>query len=301
MEELELIKRQIGTAQELRTLVRVMKSVAASQIAEYDQAVASIEEYGRCVTAGLKIIMQHQPRRESAPTGRLSRLGAIILGSDQGLCGDFNERIADFAVAQMEELKVPAQSRSILVVGERPAHYLEYSGHRIESHLPFVGERLAVTRAILHVLEWVEVWRLRRSIERISLFYNRPTESATIEPVMQTLLPIDPAWLERLATQPWPGRSIPTFSIDQNHLFAGLVRQHIFATLYRAFIESLASENTSRFRAMQAAQKNIDERLIELQAVHNRLRQSSITGELLDITTGYQAVTSSREDPSARH
>jgi len=291
MEELELIKRQIEAAHELQSLVRVMKSVASSQIREYDQAVSSIEEYGRTVAAGLQVVMQQQPRRLADSTGHGNRFGAIVLGSDQGLCGNFNERIAEFAIAKLEELQVAPRSRSILVVGERPTNYLEDAGHRIEGRLPFVGDHGAITKVILRVLEWVEEWDLRRRLEHIALFYNRPAEGATFQPEMQMLLPIDAAWLHSLATRPWPGRSIPTFSLDRDRLFAGLIRQHIFFTIYRAFIESLASENTSRLRAMQAAQKNIDERLDNLHAMHNRLRQTSITGELLDITTGYQAVT----------
>ncbi len=299
MEELELIKRQIATAHELQTLVRVMKSVAASHIREYDQAVASIEEYGRTVAAGLQVTMQQQWKQPARPTGHANRLGAIVLGSDQGLCGNFNERIVDFAVAKMEDLTIAPQSRSILVVGERAANYLENAGHRIEGLLPFVSDTSAITRIILRVLEWVEEWDLRRRLEHIVLFYNRPVEGATHQPEMQTLLPIDTAWLQGLAARPWPGRSIPTFSLDRDRLFAGLVRQHIFFALYRAFIEALASENTSRLQAMQAAQKNIDERLDDLRATHNRLRQSSTTGELLDITTGYQAVTARTETRAA--
>jgi len=290
LEELELIKRQIETARELQTLVRVMKSIAASRVREYDRAVAAIEEYGRTVASGLQVVMQQRSNGMTAPTSGRNRLGAIVLGSDQGLCGNFNERIAEFAVAKMAELQVAPESRAIVVVGERPANYLEDAGQRLEGRLAFVGDFGAITQVILRVLEKVEEWDLRRRMERIALFYNRPAEGGSFQPEMQVLLPIDTAWLEGLAARPWPGRSIPTFSLDWESLFAGLVNQHIFFTIYRAFVESMASENTSRLRAMQAAQKNIDERLEELHSTHNRLRQSSITGELLDITTGYQAV-----------
>ncbi len=292
MEELELLKRQIDTAQELQTLVRVMKSVAASRVREYDQAVASIEEYGRTVSAGLQVAMQRRSKQVATPLSHHNRLGAVVVGSDQGLCGSFNDRIAEFAAASMADLKIRPESRAILVVGERAANALENSGHTLEGRLSFVGDHGAITQVILRVLEKVEEWHLRRGMERIALFYNRPSERATFEPQMQLLLPIDVTWLQGLRNRKWPGRSIPTFSLKWDRLFSGLVDQHIFFTLYRAFIESLASENTSRLRAMQAAQKNIDERLDILQAIHNRLRQSSITGELLDITTGYQAVTS---------
>ncbi len=290
MEE-EKLKHQIATAAELQELVHVMRTLSAAKVREHEQAVASIEAYGRTIAAGLQVVMKQQPRELGIRSGHPDYFGAIVVGSDQGLCGNFNERIAEFALERMAESSLKPESRAIVVVGERPANYIEAAGHEIEARLPFVGEQGVITRVILSVLEKIEAWNDRRGIERIALFYNKPAELSTFEPVMQVLLPIDIKWLRGLAEQKWPGRTIPTFSQDWDSLFAGLVKQHIFFTLYRAFIESLASENTSRLRAMQAAQRNIDERLEGLHTSYHRLRQSTITGELLDITTGYQAVT----------
>jgi len=288
--EEEALKHQISTAVELQSLVHVMRTLAAARVREYEQAVASIEAYGRTIAAGLQVVMERQPREMTVPTRRRDYFGAIVLGSDQGLCGNFNERIAEYAIEKMTEFKLTPESRAIVVVGERPAIHIEAAGYAIEDRVPFVGDHGAITRVILRVLERIEEWDIRRRMDRVALFYNRPAESSTFEPEMQVLLPIDMAWLRGLAARTWPGRTIPTFSQDLDGLFAGLVKHHIFFTIYRAFIESLASENTSRLRAMQAAQRNIDERLEDLHVVYHRLRQSSITGELLDITTGYEAV-----------
>ena len=299
MEGLELLKRQIVTARELQGLVRVMKTLSASRVRQYDQAVASIEEYGRTIASGLQVAMRNRPRDISRRPPGQGRVGAIVVGSDQGLCGNFNERIAQFTLERFSELGIAPQARALVVVGERPANHLEAAGQVLEDRLPFTGDHGATTRVILKVLERIEDWEFRRGIERVVLFYNAPAEGAAFEPGMQHLLPLDTGWLERLADQEWPSRCIPTFSGDWEALFAGLVKQHIFYTIYRAFIESVASENATRLRAMQAAQKNIDERLEDLHARFNRLHQSAVTSELLDITTGFQAITG--EDSSASH
>ncbi|MBN1152984.1 MAG: F0F1 ATP synthase subunit gamma [Dehalococcoidia bacterium] len=290
MEE-EALKHQIATAVELQSLVHVMRSLAAAKMREYEQQVTSIEAYGRTIAAGLQVVMKRQPREMAIPGRHGNYLGAVVLGSDQGLCGNFNERIAEYAMEKMVEFNVSPGSRAIVVVGERPAIHIEAAGFGIEARLPFVVEHGTITQVILSVLERIEGWNIRGKMDRIALFYNKPVEGSTFQPEMQILLPIDMMWLQGLAGQEWPGRTIPTFSMDWDTLFAGLVKHHIFFTIYRAFIESLASENISRLRAMQAAQRNIDERLDDLHARYHRLRQSSITGELLDITTGYQAVT----------
>jgi F-type H+-transporting ATPase subunit gamma len=80
--------------------------------------------------------------------------------------------------------------------------------------------------------------------------------------------------------------------MDWNRLFSSLIRQFLFVSLYRAFAESLASENASRLASMQGAERNIEERLIELNTQFHQQRQMSITEELLDIVAGFETLTS---------
>jgi F-type H+-transporting ATPase subunit gamma len=82
--------------------------------------------------------------------------------------------------------------------------------------------------------------------------------------------------------------------MDWDQLFSSLIRQYLFFSLYRAFVESLASENASRLSSMQVAEKNIEERLKELNTQFHSQRQASITMELLDIVTGFEALTGER-------
>ena len=81
--------------------------------------------------------------------------------------------------------------------------------------------------------------------------------------------------------------------MDADKLFSSLVREHLFFSLYRAFMESLASENSSRLYSMQAAERNIDEHLNDLLSNYQKQRQEAISSELLDILTGYEALSSS--------
>ncbi len=98
---------------------------------------------------------------------------------------------------------------------------------------------------------------------------------------MQHLLPLDRDWLEHLGEEEWPTRMLPTFFLPWDRLFAALVREYFFVSLHRAVIQSLASENASRLAAMQAAERNIRDRIDELKTQMNRQRQNAITVELL--------------------
>jgi F-type H+-transporting ATPase subunit gamma len=89
----------------------------------------------------------------------------------------------------------------------------------------------------------------------------------------------------------WPGRGLPAYTMDWAPLFSSLIRHYLFVSLFRAFAETMASENASRLVAMQGAEKNIDERLVELNAQFHQKRQMSITEELLDIVAGFEALS----------
>ena len=83
--------------------------------------------------------------------------------------------------------------------------------------------------------------------------------------------------------------------MDWETIFRALIREYLFVSLYRAFADSLASENASRLAAMQSAEKNIEERLEELFGQFHRQRQSTITEELIDIVSGFEAMGGAKQ------
>lgn len=296
MEELERLRRKIRNARDLQSVVKIMKTISAANIREYSEAVESLEQYNKTITLGFQIIMQSKQKELSAikPVEKKRRLGAVIFGSNQGLVGNFNDIISDFAIGRMKEIE--HEERIALAVGDRVVSRLEEAGQPVESHFSFSGERLAITQVMLDVLVRVEEWREKLEVDRIVLFYNQPVSGATYAPQMSYLFPLDMEWLRSLADERWQSRSLPTFTMDADQLFSSLVRQYLFFSLYRAFIESLASENASRLRSMQAAEKNIEDHLSELNVKFNRQRQEAISSELLDIVTGFEALTGEKEN-----
>jgi len=148
------------------------------------------------------------------------------------------------------------------------------------------GVTPSVQRVLLKILGWHD----RQGIERIVLYYSEQISGAACEPRTLNLLPVDRGWLATLEEEPWPTHILPAFTMHWDALFSSLIRQYLFVSLYRAFAESLASENASRLAAMQSAERNIDERLTELEGRFHQQRQSTITEELLDILSGFEAL-----------
>ena len=221
MEELERLKRKIKNARDLQSVVKIMKTISASNIREYEQAVESLSEYNKTIEMGFQIVMRNKPKDLLAvkPAEKKRRLGAVIFGSDQGLCGSFNEQIAGYAIEKMNEIE--SQERIALAVGERVVSRLEEAGQPTEAH-SFYGDHLGITQVMLDVLVKIEEWRIERKIDQIVLFYNRSVSGAAYGPNMVQLFPLDLEWLNSLAEKKWPSRTLPTFSMDVDQLFSSL-------------------------------------------------------------------------------
>ncbi len=291
METTESLKCQLDTAEDLLSLVKTMKALAAVNIRQLEQAVDSLSEFKRTIEMGLRVVLRARPDgRFISRTAHETRLGAVVFGSDQGMCGPLNDQIAAFAARRLVESGVALGDRVTLAVGSRVASRLEDLGEAPETVLPAPSSTAGVTPFVQALLLHIERWHTEQKIGRVLLFFSEHVSRAGYRPAMLELLPIDRRWLENLERQPWPGRTLPTFSMDRNWLFSSLVHEYLFISLYRAMAESLASENASRLASMRGAERNIGERIGDLRLRYHQQRQMAITEELLDITAGFEAL-----------
>jgi len=291
MQTLESLKKKIDSTEDLRSVVRTMKALAAVSIRQYEQAVTSLAEYNRTLEMGLHVVLKKKAKETSPLPGAVGgRLGAVIFGSEQGMCGQFNEEIGSFAMSKIREAAVKKEEAALLAVGLRVIPHLQEARKQIDEILPLPSSVAGITLSVQEVVLKIEEWRSEKEIERIVLFYNKTLQRSAYKPAMQQIFPVDVQWLEGLKKMKWPSKVLPAFTMDSRRLFSALIRQYLFVSIYRAFAESLASENASRLTAMQLAEKNIDERLEELNTDYHRQRQSSITSELLDIAAGFEAL-----------
>jgi F-type H+-transporting ATPase subunit gamma len=195
----------------------------------------------------------------------------------------------------IDRLGISLENRTLLAVGLRAAGRLEDSGQPVEETFSVPGSTSGITPLVQELLWVLETWPAR-GIERVGLYFSEHLSAASYRPESFLLLPIDEEWLARVGAGSWPGRCLPLFTMDWDRLFSRLIRQYLFVSLYRAFAESLASENASRLSSMQGAERNIEEMLSGLHGHFHRQRQMSITEELLDIVSGYEALA----DPANR-
>lgn len=290
METQESLNRKLGSTQELQSIVKTMKIMASVNIRQYERAVKSLTEFNRAVELGFQFLLKREPERmiEGTQT-RGGTLCSVVFGSDQGMCGQFNNRIVSFAMNKMSKLQEP-ENRIVLGVGVRVTSRLEGAGQCIEEQFSVPGSVDGITPMVQEILIKLEDLRSRKEIDQIIIFYHKRLSGSIYNPRMVYLLPISMEWLRSLEEKEWPTRMRPMYTMDWNQLFSSLVRQYLFFLLYRASAESLASENASRLSSMQAAEKNIQDRLEELRAEFNQQRQNSITAEIMDIIAGYETL-----------
>ena len=291
MQTIESLRRKIKSTQDLLSVVKTMKALAAVSIRQYQRAVESLMDYNRTVEMGLQVVLKSREEHEiQVGVTPLNQAGAIVFGSDQGLCGQFNTQIVMHAVSEMDSLNVPLENRTMLAVGERVKDHLERAGHTVYDTLLTPGSTEGVTTVVQEIMMILEEWHFTRQVSHIYLFYNHYVSGATFVPRTLRLLPADRTWLNDIRSRPWESVTLPLFTMDWDTLFLSLLREYFFVSLFQAFAESLASENASRLAAMQNAEKNIEEHLDEVFAAYHRQRQMSITEELLDIVSGYEAM-----------
>jgi len=294
------LRRKIDSAGDLQSVVRTMKAVAASSIGQYEKSVRALAVYYHTVELGLGACF-----RESGPAPLIAErkrqtvagaIGAVVFGSDQGLVGQFNDAVTDYAVETLAAL--PAKPE-VWAVGERVHARLADAGLPLVGLFTVPNSVKAITPLVGQILLESEARSSQGKVVALHLFYNRPTSGAVYAPVNQRLLPLDEMWRRELAALSWPTGTLPEVMGGGTATLRALIREYLFVSLFRACAESLASENASRLAAMQRADKNIDELLEDLKGTFHRVRQSGIDEELFDVISGFEALSKGEAHRSA--
>ncbi|MDQ6881635.1 MAG: F0F1 ATP synthase subunit gamma [Pseudomonadota bacterium] len=287
------LRRKIGSAADLQTVVRAMKAQAAASVGQYEKSVAALGDYARTVELGLGVCFRQtglevaaapQPGRHH---GQLA-IRAVVFGSDQGLVGSFNDTVLDHARAAL-----PATAQ-IWAVGDRVHAAFADADVPPLGIFPVPASVQAIAALVGRILvtviqEAADPQQSGAPVE-LFLFYNRPTSASAYAPVSQRLLPLDDAWHRELAQRPWPTGMLPEVLGSHSATMRTLIREYLFVSIFRACAESLASENSSRLAAMERADRNIDTMLVTLHDRYHRLRQDRIDEELSDVVSGFKAL-----------
>lgn len=282
MEQLRQLEQQLETIDELRDIIHAMRSLAAIYLKQAEAQLRGVRAYRHVVNNAIGDALRTLD--EPPTTEPAGRACILLLGSEQGLCGRFNEIVAEGGVEHARELG----GAVFLVVGRRGAATIERAGGEVVSVLQSSSSPEAAPAVIRRLA--AEAFRRYMSKEfgRLYLGHAVYLSPGRIGTRLVPILPLDySAWL------PKPGEPVkprPATALPPRALLASLVEEFYFIALYQAFVESLAAENGMRLQSMEAAKKNIDETKAVLRTRAQQLRQEEITAELLDVVSGAEAL-----------
>lgn len=292
METIQDLQRRIEGTEDLGSVVRTMKSLAAVSIRQYDEAARSLAEYENAVRMGLGYVLYDWPFSPVEKASAAKPL-SLVIGSDQGMCGKLNEEVYEKCRKAIDAITESPADRVFIVMGERMAGQFIESADQPHKIFTLPNSVAGLGPAVTRLLSEVNGVREQRGITALHVFHAIQGEGQATSARHAMLWPIQQAVLEEIRSHQktqHKTRSLPYYTLDRQVIFSELVGHFLFGSLFRALAASLAAENAARLAAMQGAEKNIGNQLDELRAQYRQRRQMNITEELLDIVSGFKAL-----------
>lgn len=279
------IATRIASLDELLNVVSAIRAIAASQMQQALRSLEAIRRYSEMVGEALSDATMLLPAdRAPASMPEVFQHGLIAFFAEHGLCGGFNEQ----ALRVVERVRLDIAHRLILVVvGSRGGQICRERGLKPDLVLPMATHCAGVTAAARSIA--TEVYRMFSDgrVARLEVVYTQHAggQFSTVE--RHGLLPLAaPAAGKRERRIP------PLINLSPRRLFDDIVGEYFFAGLENAAMQSFFSENSIRFRTMEAAHHNIENKSRELATLARRLRQAAVTTEILDLISGAEALSS---------
>jgi F-type H+-transporting ATPase subunit gamma len=281
MSSRQQIEKQIQTIEGLRDIIHSMRSLAATYLSRAEERLEGVRAYAETIGRAIEDCLFGREIR--LPESEAKGTAILAFFSEQGLCGRFNEVMAEAAVKHAGTVDVP----KFIAVGKRGPGLLKREKLTILAELPSTTSPDGVDGVIHDIARVVLELHDRNAFAQLHLLYARYLSPGRIQPMFERILPLElTPWREAEKARSSP----PHLALPRVQLLWELVHEFAFISLYRAFTESLAGENGMRLQSMEAAKSNIDDTLSELQ-LHARIqRQNEITEELLDVVSGAEAL-----------
>jgi len=282
------LKERISGVKNIRKITSAMELVATQKLKRLQQRAETARPFaetiqemvGRLaggVRPGLSPLLETRDVRRAAH---------LVVTSDKGLCGSYNTNVVK--LVQGLTARDDGVERRVLVLGSKGQRLLAAKGETVHEALPDVVEKLDFVRARAIVNGLVSDF-LEEEVDEVALVYTSFVSSVRQVPVVQKILPIDPASLVEQEVAQAPGPDV-ILEPSSDELVTRLLPKFLEIKGYAAILESLASEFTARRMAMKAATDAADDMIGALTRQYNRARQESITNEILEIVSGAEAL-----------
>ena len=288
MANLKEIRRRIISVQGTQKITRAMKMVAAAKLRKAQEQAESFREYSRLATDVLTEVAAGAEEEAHPLLQRRETNNTLILviSSDRGLCGGFSSNLNRMVA---ETLKNSNIATDLSVVGKKANTFFQHRNIEVQRFYSDVLEEMNYDQAA-RIAQELSALYVTGKYDAISLAYNEMVSVVSQVPAVNPLLPM--ALPEEKNADLNGAR--PTeflFEPDKKTLLASLLPRYLEIKVFGALLESVAAEHAARMSAMETATNNAQDMIDSLTLVYNRARQSAITGELMDIVGGAEALS----------
>lgn len=289
--KLRVVRRRIRSVQSTMKITRAMELIAASRIVKAQQRVEAARPYAELLTRAMEDVARQtgaltHPLLEERPEPQHS--GVLVVTSDRGLAGAYNANILKRAEELMDRLRGRGLEPVLYVSGRKGLGYFRFRGMPVEeswtghSEVPPYGVAERIGSAL------IEAFAAGR-IDELHTAYTDFRSAFTTRATDRRFLPIAPEEVVRRE----PGLPYPEYLFEPEPaaILDDLLPQYVITKVYAALLESAASENAARRRAMKAATENAEDLIKVLTRVANQARQAEITTEIMEVVGGAEALS----------
>ncbi|MBX3186233.1 MAG: ATP synthase F1 subunit gamma [Labilithrix sp.] len=302
MPSLKTIRKRITSVKATQKITKAMKMVAGARLNRAQQRITALRpfavkthevlegvaaamiqkqtdlEYSAADSSeGLHPLLQRRPERTVL---------LIVLSGDRGLCGAFNANVSKAAYAAWREKKEAGAEVLVATAGKKGRDFLLRRKATIARDFPRMYDGLDLAKAGI-LGDWVTSKFERAEVDSVYIVYNEFKSAITQKTVVEPLLPLpEPPPRKEGQLEPTEYR----FEPNERSVLERLMPMYVEISIYRALLESQASELGARMTAMDAATRNAKDMIAKLTLVYNRARQAAITKELMEIIGGAEAL-----------
>lgn len=286
MPNLRDIKKRIKSVKNTQQITKAMKMVSAAKLRRAEEAIKQARPYANKMIGVISSLAMRADQAAHPLLARrdVKRVEVIVITSDRGLCGAFNSGIIKKADSFLRLNKANYESIRFTTVGRKAVDHYRKNGAQVrDEHVNILSGFGYHTAA--KIAQDVIAAYANEEVDEVYVLYNEYKSALSQEAVMERVLPIAQLEAEsEISTVDYiyePGRE---------QILEELLPKHIEIQVYRALLESIASEHGARMASMDSATRNAKEMIGRLTLYYNRARQAAITKELVEIVSGAEAL-----------
>jgi F-type H+-transporting ATPase subunit gamma len=297
------VRNRIGAVKNIQKITRAMEMVAAARLRRAEQRIEALRPYASAIRRMTRQAAEAAGNVPALPIlaerEHVSTAGLLLIAGDRGLAGAFNSNIVRRGVAAGREHESEGHKALYFASGRRPASSLVFRGLEVADSFAGFTDRPSYADA-RRIAERLIAAYVDEEVDQVEIFYN-----GYISPIQQvvrreTLLPLQRATVleeddeddtdEKSEDQSGP-RALVEYEPDPEEILQRLVPDYVEISIYRALLESTASEHGARMTSMRNASENAGTLLEDLTLEMNRARQAEITQEILEVVAGAEGLT----------